>query len=179
MEMQNKPRQDFFLFLLGGALFAAGIFLFCSQVMVGSGFTGSVWGSRSYGYRGSSLFGGVLSFPFQGGFGLLMVPFGTGVALLLAETHRRLAWFLIWASAAALGVGILQSLVFSFRPASLWSLLCMVFMIGAGAGLMFRSLRNYADETTSPSMQSSRESRERLQSLQEEIDRLKQRLDGP
>jgi len=38
--MIRKPIQDFFLFLVGGALFAAGIFLFTNQVMVNSGFRG-------------------------------------------------------------------------------------------------------------------------------------------
>ena len=50
--MTRKPIQDFFLFLVGGALFAAGIFLFTNQVMVNSGFRGmggvevtvAVWG---------------------------------------------------------------------------------------------------------------------------------------
>jgi hypothetical protein len=63
--MARKPVQDFFLFLLGSGLFAAGIFLFTSQVSVGSGF------------------------------GLLMIPFAVGVALLLAGSLRRLGWFLI------------------------------------------------------------------------------------
>ena len=41
--MIRKPVQDFFLFLLGGVLFAAGIFLFTNQVMVDSGYTGMGW----------------------------------------------------------------------------------------------------------------------------------------
>jgi hypothetical protein len=43
----RKPVQDFFLFLVGGALFVAGIFLFTSRVIVDSGFTGMGWG-RNY-----------------------------------------------------------------------------------------------------------------------------------
>lgn len=35
--MARQPAQDFLLFLIGGALFAAGIFLFTNQVMVGTG----------------------------------------------------------------------------------------------------------------------------------------------
>jgi hypothetical protein len=50
--MMRKPIQDFFLFLVGGALFAAGIFLFTNQVMVtlasvewgGEEVTVAVWG---------------------------------------------------------------------------------------------------------------------------------------
>lgn len=40
-----------------------------------------------------------------------MVPFGLGVAPLFADSLRRLGWFLVWASAAALGAGVLQSLL--------------------------------------------------------------------
>ncbi len=40
----RKPINDFFLFLIGGALFSVGLFLFTNQVMVDSGF-------RSFGWR--------------------------------------------------------------------------------------------------------------------------------
>ena len=54
--MNSKSGQDFFLFLIGGALFAAGIFLFTSQVMVGSGSGfGLPWGRgfrSGYPFRG-------------------------------------------------------------------------------------------------------------------------------
>lgn len=66
--MVRKPAQDFVMFLLGGALFASGIFLFANQVMVGSG---AVLG-----------FGGFFSF-------------GLGVAFLLAGVNRRLGWLLV------------------------------------------------------------------------------------
>ena len=100
--MTRKPVQDFFLFLLGSGLFAAGIFLFTSQVSVGSGFG---LGGRLGGY--GLLFGGFLPSGASRGFGLLMIPFAVGVALLLAGSLRRLGWFLIWATSAALGAAIL------------------------------------------------------------------------
>ena len=86
--MSRSPRQDFFLFLIGGALFAAGVFLFTNQVMVGSGFRGfGMWG-RGYGGGMGSDFGGLFSFGVGQGFGLLIIPFGIGVALLLADACR-------------------------------------------------------------------------------------------
>jgi len=85
--MIRKPIQDFFLFLVGGALFAAGIFLFTNQVMVNSGIRGVGWG-RNYGGGMGSSFGGMFSFGSGQGFGLLMIPFGVGVALLLADSYR-------------------------------------------------------------------------------------------
>ncbi|MCP9916707.1 hypothetical protein [Cyanobium sp. ATX 6F1] len=173
--MRRKPTEDFLLFLFGGALFAAGIVLFTSQVMVGS--QGSLglggWFGRGSAGRGGSFFGGLMGFDNGQGFGLLMVPLAIGAALLLAGTYRKLAWLLIGATSAALGVLVLQSLVFSFRPTSLWSLLAMVAMVGGGAGLMFRSLRQYPD-------QERERNRSDLDDLRSELDRLRRQLDdGP
>jgi hypothetical protein len=181
--MTRKPVQDFFLFLLGSSLFAAGIFLFTSQVRVGSGFGLG----RTVGLGGFFL-GGFLPSGAGRGFGLLLIPFALGVALLLADTLHRLGWFLIWATSAALGAGILQSLIFDFRPASLWSLLAMMFLIGGGAGLMFRSLRGYPEErraaaaeareaeTRQAATRQAEDERRELQALREELDQLKARL---
>jgi len=66
--MTRKPIQDFFLFLVGGALFSAGIFLFTNQVMVGSGIHGMGWGRHFGGGMGSS-FGGMFSYGTGQGFG--------------------------------------------------------------------------------------------------------------
>ena len=88
-------------------------------------------------------FGGIFSFGTGQGLGLIMIPFSIGVDLLLADAYRKVGWFLVWAASAAAGVGILQSLMYSFRTASLWSLMTMVMMIASGGGLMFKSLRDY------------------------------------
>ena len=100
--MATKPAQEFLIFLVGGALFAAGVFLFTNQVMVSSGLAGFGWSGRS-GVAMTPMLGGLLPFGTGQGFGLLMVPFGLGVALLFTDSLRRLGWFLVWASAAALG----------------------------------------------------------------------------
>ena len=44
-----KPAQNFLLFLSGGTLFAAGVFLFTNQVMVSSGLMGFGWAGRGVG----------------------------------------------------------------------------------------------------------------------------------
>jgi hypothetical protein len=173
--MIRKPVQDFFLFLLGGALFAAGIFLFTNQVMVDSGYSGMGWG-RSYGGRMGRIFGGMFSFGTGQGFGLLMIPFGVGVALLLADTYRKVGWFLVWAASAAAGVGILQSLMFSFKPASLWSLITMVMMIAGGGGLMFKSLRDYQGEEQERRRTNLDNSMRSISELREELERLKSKI---
>ncbi len=173
--MIRKPVQDFFLFLVGGALFSAGIFLFSNQVMVGSGIHGLGWGRRFGGGMGSS-FGGMFSFGTGEGFGLLMIPFGVGVALLLADSFRKVGWFLLLASSAAIGVGLLQSLLFSFRITSLWSLMSMVVMIAGGGGLMFKSLRDYQGEEQERRRSELDDSRRSLDDLREELERLKSRI---
>jgi len=171
----RKPVQDFFLFLVGGALFAAGIFLFTNQVMVNSGFHGMGWG-RSYGGGLGSFFGGMFAFGAGQGLGLLMIPFGVGAGLLLADAYRRVGWFLVWASSAALGVGVLQSLLFSFRPTSLWNLMTMVLMIAAGGGLMFKSLRDYQVEEKEERRAEAGDARQSLDEIRKELEQLKSRI---
>jgi hypothetical protein len=137
--MQRHPVQDFLLFLVGGSLFGAGIFLFTNQVMVGSALRFGIGRGGGYG----SFFSGTLARGVGDGFGLLMVPLAVGVVLLFAGRWQKAGWFLIWASLAAVAAGVLQSLFFSFRETSLWSLLTMVVLMASGGGLMFRSLGGY------------------------------------
>jgi hypothetical protein len=175
--MARKPAQDFLLFLIGGAFFSAGIFLFSSQVMVDSGLfaPGFGWGRRHVGAWNPG-FGGLWPDGAGQGIGLLMIPFGIGVALLFANLFRKVGWFLIWAASAAVGVGILQSLVFRFRPASLWSLASMVVMIAGGGGLMFKSLKDYQADEREARRTELEDSKRDLSELREELDQLKKQL---
>jgi hypothetical protein len=149
LRMARNPAQDFLTFLLGGALFAAGVFLFLNQVMVAS--SGGLGGLGRWGgvYRQGIRYGtgagwGLPDFAgFSSGAGLLMIPLGIGVALLFMQAYRKIAWFLIWGSAAALVAGILHGLSLRFMPTTLWALVAMVVMIASGAGLMFRALYTY------------------------------------
>lgn len=179
--MSRRPAQDFVLFLIGGSLFAAGIFLFTNQVMVGTGLGGfGIGGGTAGGGFGRGLggwFGGVFSRGAGPGFSLLMLPFGIGVALLLADVYRRLGWFLLWASSAALAVAVLQSLLFSFRPTSLWSLLAMVVMVAGGGGLMFKALGGYQREERVLREREAEDSRQSVEELRRELEQLKARLD--
>jgi hypothetical protein len=77
------------------------------------------------------------------GMGLLMIPLGIGVCLLFAGTYKRWANLMIWASLAALVVGVLNSIRLTFMPTTLWALATYIVMIAAGGGLMFRSLGGY------------------------------------
>lgn len=177
--MSTKPAQNFLLFLIGGSLFAAGVFLFTNQVMVSSGLAGFGWGGRGAGVGlggGAGFMAGVWPLGMGGGAGLLMIPFGIGVALLFSDTLRRLGWFLVWASAGALGVGVLQSLLFSFRPTSLWSLLAMVVMIASGGGLLLQSLLRFGAEDRTRRQEEVREERQTMQELRDELEELKAKI---
>jgi hypothetical protein len=157
--VSKNPIRDFFTFILGAVLLSMGAFLFFNQVMVGSnpyggglrhGFgLGRGWGAFGGGYGSGfgSGWGGGFGFPggFGGSFGLLLIPLAIGVCLLFALRNQRWGWFLVLASVGALGVGVLQTLIMSFQPTTLWNLLTMVTLIGSGGGLMFRSLMGYGD----------------------------------
>ena len=172
MNKNNNVATDFFLFLVGGALFSAGLFLFTNQVVVGSGFLGMSWGRHYPGGLGSS-FGGLFSFGSGQGFGLLMIPFGLGLTLIVADVFRKVGWFLVWASCAAIGTGVLQSLLFSFRPTSLWSLMAMIVMIGGGGGLMFRTLKNYHQDEKRDANVAQKEKDNSVEELKKEFEELK------
>jgi hypothetical protein len=160
--VSKSPIKDFFTFILGAVLLSMGAFLFFNQVMVGTnpygrglrqGFglgLGRGWGGGFGGGYGSGLDGGWGGgFGFAGGlgnsFGLLLIPLTIGVCLLFALRNQRWGWFLVLASVGALAVGVLQTLIMSFQPTTLWNLLTMVALIGSGGGLMFRSLMGYGD----------------------------------
>jgi hypothetical protein len=108
--------------------------------------------------------------------GLLMLPLGIGVCLLFAGSYRRWANLLIWASLAALLVGVLNSLRMSFMPTTLWQLGVYIVMIAAGGGLMFRGLRAYDAEGKSYAVKNEAE-KQQTDDLRREIEALKARLD--
>ena len=63
--------------------------------------------------------------------------------VMVGSAFRKAAWFLVWASLGIIFVGVLQGLLISFRPTTLWNLLTMLFLMASGGGLMFRSLTGY------------------------------------
>ena len=110
------------------------------------------------------------------GFGLLMIPFGIGIGLLVANTLKKLGWLLILASSAALGAGILQSLLINFRPTSLFNLLGMVALIASGSGLMLRSVRSYEKDDNSRSIETNQKPNKKHKELTKEFNDLKAKI---
>ena len=174
---RSNPSGDFVQFLIGGCLFGAGGFLLANQVLVRPEFAPPRYGGfgRWGGWGGWG--GGGVTIPFgTPGMGLLMLPMGIGVCLLFAGSYRRWANLLIWASLAALLVGVLNSLRMSFMPTTLWQLGVYIVMIAAGGGLMFRGLRAYDAEGKSYAVKNEAE-KQQTDDLRREIEALKARLD--
>lgn len=174
---RSNPSGDFVQFLIGGCLFGAGGFLLANQVLVRPEFTTPRYGGfgRWGGWGGWG--GGGVAVPFgTPGMGLLMLTLGIGVCLLFAGSYRRWANLLIWASLAALLVGVLNSLRMSFMPTTLWQLGVFIVMIAAGGGLMFRGLRAY-DASGQTSAVNNEAEKQQTDDLRREIEALKARLD--
>jgi len=132
--MNRNPLPDFFLFIVGAALACGGGFLFANQVMAGS----------SFGYRSYSGWGSI--FPMgTPGMGLLLIPLGIGVTLLITGAYQRWAKVMVWGSLGAIAVGVLNSIRLIFLSTTLWALGTYIVMIAVGGGLMLRSLSAYGD----------------------------------
>lgn len=71
---------------------------------------------------------------------------------------------------------MLQSLVFSFRTASLWSLMTMIAMIAGGSGLMFKSLRDYQEEDQKRRRTEQEEAAQSLNEIKQELEQLKKKI---
>lgn len=170
---RSSPLRDAVQFTIGGCLFGAGLFLFLNQVMVHP----HMQGGYRYGW-GRPGWGGTQLLPWgTPGMGLLMIPLGIGVCLLLAGTRERVAKLLVWGSLAAVLVGVLNSLRFSFMPATLWQLAVYVVMIASGGGLMFRSLDHYASARPSQSASPDAPGDDQGE-LRRELEELRRRLDA-
>ncbi len=164
---QHSETGDFLQFLIGGCLFGSGGFLLANQVMVQSNWT----------HTGAGLFSGGFVLPWgTPGMGLLMIPLGIGVCMLFAGRYRRWANLLVWASLAALLVGVLNSVRITFRPTTLWQLGVYIVMIASGGGLMFRGMRSM-DHDGHSFRQTEADQGNGDEVLRREIAELKERLD--
>ena len=122
LESAGRSRGSLSTFLVGVALAAAGGFMLLQQVTV-----------MSHPWR---LFGA------YDGFGLSLVPLLLGVAILFFSSKSGLGWLLIVAGAAIILAGVILSMEFFFRPATLFNTLLMLVLLFAGLGLVGRSFRS-------------------------------------
>lgn len=108
------------MFAAGFLMSIAGGYLLTNQVTVTSGY----W--RLGGYNA---------------FGLSLLPFVIGIALLFFDGKSVAGWVLTVAGAVIILAGILMHLEIYFRPTTLFNTLAMLVLLLGGIGLVARSLR--------------------------------------
>ena len=113
-------------FLIGFVMAVAGGYLLTNQVSVTGGW-GTLWGYNS--------------------FGLSLLPFLLGVALLFFNGRSILGWLLLVSGLVIIFAGILMNLHIYFQSTSLFNTLVMLVLLAGGVGLLARSLR---DQGASP-----------------------------
>ena len=140
---KSNPLSDFVQFIICGCFFAAGVFLLSNQVMVRAPM--AIGGAVRSGYgRG---WDSGFTFPWGSpGMGLLLLPLGIGLCMAFAGAYERWSKLLIWASLAALLLGVLNSVRMSFIPTTLLQLAVYIAMIAIGGGLMFKGLKGSGEE---------------------------------
>ncbi len=107
-------------FVIGALMAVAGGYLLTNQVTVSTGF----W--RLWGYNA---------------FGLSLLPFLIGIAVLFFDGRSILGWVLTVVGAVIIFVGILANLDVYFRPTSLFNTLLMLVLLFGGVGLVARAIR--------------------------------------
>ncbi|MDC0325939.1 hypothetical protein OAL60_00720 [bacterium] len=169
---KTNSLSGFIQFIIGGSFFAGGMFLLSNQVMVRAPM---VMGGR-YGSSYSSGWGSGFAFPWGSpGMGLLLLPLGIGLCLGFAGRYKKWSNLLIWASLAALLVGVLNSIRMTFVPSTLWQLGVYITMIGIGGGLMFKSVKDFdaglptSDKQKTSISQYNKELKDELEALKREI----------
>ncbi len=75
-------------------------------------------------------------------FGLSLVPFILGVAMLFFDGASKLGFILLFLGVLIIAAGILLNLSIYFQPTSLFNTLMMIGMAAAGVGLLLRALKS-------------------------------------
>ncbi len=116
------------MFLVGFVMASAGAWLLTNQVTVSSQYL-------HYSFQ-------VPIFSFHlNSFGLSLVPFIFGTAMLFFNGKSVAGWLLMIAGLVIILAGILMSLHIYFQPTSLFNTLMMLVLLFGGLGLILRSLK--------------------------------------
>lgn len=118
-------------FLAGVILIALGLYLLLRNIFVSSSF------SFRMGLFQIPLAGQSQAIPA----GLFLVTALVGVGLVFFNARKIVGWLVLGGSIAALLFGVFMGLHLQLRPMSLFELLLILAVLGAGLGLFFRSLR--------------------------------------
>jgi hypothetical protein len=119
-------------FFLGLLMMCTGFYLLLKAITVNSGFA---FGSSLFGI---SAFGG--HYGVNGG--MIMIPFMFGVGIVFFNSKNILGWILAIGALAALIVGVIASIHFSFAAMSAFDLIVILVLAIGGLGLFLRSLRS-------------------------------------
>ena len=117
-------------FLLGFALAILGGWLLTNQVTVSSG------------YFASGFMLPILNVHMHS-FGISLIPFILGIALLFFNGRSIAGWLLMIAGLGIILGGILMTIHIHFRPTTLFNTLAMLTLLFGGIGLIVRSLKAY------------------------------------
>ncbi|MDO8331265.1 MAG: hypothetical protein Q7T36_12420 [Fluviicoccus sp.] len=119
-------------FLLGLVMMCGGFYMLLSAIVVSSGF------GMGYGlYRFSGWGGGMFTITT----GMIMIPFMIGVGLVFYQGKSILGWCMAIGSLAAMIMGVISSIHFSFRSMNAFELIVILVLSIGGLGLFLRSLR--------------------------------------
>jgi hypothetical protein len=108
-------------FLIGLAMSCVGGYLLTSHVVVTSGYW-NLYGANS--------------------FGISLIPFLFGVAMLFWNGRSLVGWLLTIGGVLFIFSGILMNLHIYFQPTSLFNTLIMLVLVVGGVGLIARSTRS-------------------------------------
>ena len=111
-------------FFIGLVMAVAGGWLLANQVMVTSGHW-ILWGYNA--------------------FGLSLIPFLVGTAILFFNGRSVPGWILLIAGLVIILAGILSNLQIYFRSTSLFNTLMMLGLLAGGIGLLVRSLKAHGN----------------------------------
>ena len=111
-------------FLIGLACLIAGGYLFLDNVQVSGGW--DRWGFGNY-----------------NSFGLTLLPIFIGICFLFFNGKSIVGWLLAGGGLIVIFVGVIARLQIWFKTQSLFHTLIMLALIGAGVGLIVRSLREH------------------------------------
>jgi len=118
-------------FLLGLLMMCGGFYMLLNSIVISSGFG---FGARLYSF---SAWGGSYGITT----GMILIPFMIGIGLIFYQGKSLLGWCLSIGSIAALIMGVIASLRFSFRSMSAFDLIVILILAIGGLGLFLRSLR--------------------------------------
>ena len=71
-----------------------------------------------------------------------MIPFMLGIGLVFYNGRNVIGWLISIGSVAALIIGVISSIRFSFKAMSAFDLITMLVLAIGGLGLFLRSLRS-------------------------------------